>query len=294
MVRLKRDTSGAATSGFSIYDGPDPSPGAYRGILKRVTVRTSANNNPYYNCLVELADNVDGKAQFDGYPAWVMITMVDNEFNLAREQAFYRAIGVGDTPALDYDEESEELKKIGTKTTRQILGTPVIVNLRNNGDRGLQGEGIYPRKDTAIVSSKAEVDEEDEELLEEETEEMSEEEAERREELEALTIAKLRRAAKDSEADITGLTAKGDIIEAIIDVEFGAEDEDEDAADEEEEELADYETYNSIRSLVKLRAKVLEDFGDTYDKDDLVDLKKADLLQMLVDDELVADPNPPF
>lgn len=300
MPRLKRSTSGTPDSGFTIYDGPEPGVGAYRGVIKRATVRMSSNDNPYYNVLVEFKDNVDGKSQYDGYPSWTMITMTDKEANLRREKNFYRAIGVSEDPTLDYNEETGEIKKVGTKTGAQLLGLPVVVNMRMDDRGSIRGDEIFPSKVKTVSAKDIAEDEpgedEDEELLEsedEETEEMSDEEAERRAELEALRLPALRKAAKDSEADITGISAKAEIIDAIIDAEFGAEAEDEDEEAEDEWEHT-WEEFNSIRTLVKVKAAVLAAFPDDYSKEDLADMKKEDILQMLIEDEMVADPNPPF
>lgn len=104
-------------------------------------------------------------------------------------------------------------------------------------------------------------DEDETEEAEDDEVEVSEEEAERETELKALTIAGLRKIAKEHEIETTGVS-KADLVEAILDAEFGEEGEDEDEDGEEEdpeddedgEDEAEEEVDLTGMTLVELRA----------------------------------------
>jgi hypothetical protein len=304
--KLKRKTSQVPESGFSVYAGDEPRVGVYRGKIKAVRMKKSAANNYYYNALVEFANNDGSKAQYDGYPAWCMITMTDQEANQRREKSFYRAIGVSEDPEVDFNEPDAKkdaglIRKIGSKTLTQIIGTEVLVEMRNrtdnrDGSSQIQADSLYPA--TAKATPPPEPDEDpDEEELEEDVDEVEEDEVEeddvddRRAELEAMTLPKLRKEAKELGIDAAG-QKKDDLIDSIMDAEADAAEVEEDEVEPEGPVLSEY----SGLTLVRLKKKVLADFPD-YEANDLEGMKKDAILEMLVEDELVIDDDddePPF
>ena len=306
MPKLKRKTSQVPESGFSVYAGDEPRVGVYRGKVKAVRMKKSAANNYYYNALVEFANNDGSKAQYDGYPAWCMVTMTDQEANQRREKNFYRAIGVSEDPEVDFNEPDAKkdaglIRKIGSKTIAQILGTEVLVEMRmrtdnRDGSSQIQADSLYPATAKATPPAEPDEDPDEEELdeVEEDEDEVEEDEVEededRRAELEAMTLPALRRVAKDLGIDPAGIK-KDDLIDSITDAEADAADPEE----VEEDERPLLSEYSGL-TLVRLKKKVLADFED-YEVSDLEGMKKDAILEMLVEDELVADDGddgPPF
>ena len=121
---------------------------------------------------------------------------------------------------------------------------PATATLRKGSDDDEEDDGADEGDDDLIEED--DLGEEDEDDLEEDGEEESEddEEAERREELEELDLKSLRKLARDDH-DIAASETKGkteeEVIEMILEAEFGAEEEEEEGEEEEDEDDLDDE-----------------------------------------------------
>ena len=106
MPTLKRNVSGVEERKvLGPYEGPEPKPGVYRGVIFSTDLRTSERSgNHYFNVGVRLETDTEPRNQYNGYVSWVILTLSDVEANLSREKAFYRALGIAsDEPVVDYD-----------------------------------------------------------------------------------------------------------------------------------------------------------------------------------------------
>lgn len=251
MPSLKRNVKNAPDrSGFETYDGPDPIPqGLYEGVIKSVKIQKTRAGDFMFRLLAELDDTSTERKQLTvGFPAWGNLVLMDKEALLAKEKAFYRAItGKQDVEDVNVvyddgiDDGAVKVSKVGGKDP---VGVRVKVEIQDDEYQGKTRSAlnaIYPLGKTA-TPAKADVDDEPEDSVEEsdvdETVETEELDAEAREaELKALGIAALRRLAEsDYDLDTKGLK-KAELVEAILDHEFGEEgSEEEDESDEEEEE----------------------------------------------------------
>lgn len=322
MATLKRDASGVdERTPFDIYDGPEPRKGVYPGRIEKCVVRKSGRSeNLYYNVLVILDAPADSpKAQYNGYPAWVMVTMANTEANLAREAAFMRAV-CGKTSAnvvLDGNAPKEPgqsnevaVKSIGGKNP---IGTEVRVDIGTELYEGVtrpKPDSIYPANTSAATAATPPDDADETEEEVDEDEDITEDEEgfdadTLRAELAELSLLKLKKAAVEDygipKGDLDG-ASRDDIIDAILDVAGGpdANDEVEDVEDEEVEDETEEETSGvpayseaSSMSLPKLR-KFAEELE--YDPADLKSMSKEEILEQLVTDEAIGSPDddPPF
>lgn len=308
MPSLKRNVAHAPDStGFESYDGPQPplQQRMYRGRIEFVRIREASTGRLGINMLVKfLAEKGDkDNAKYDGYPAWVTLWLADKEPNQVREKNFYRAVGVPDDKLENVNivhedvEDGGEVKKVGG---RNPVGRIVKVDMRTERyeeELQLRADAVYPAKESKAADADPDESEEepDEDLLEdaEESEEEWDEEA-RREELGEMKLPDLRSlASSDYEIETKGKKRQA-LIEEIIAHEAPEEEEPEDEeeeSEEEEEELPDYNKMSEMK-VPALRKWAVEN-GD-YDEDDVKGLKKQEILDMLVEDELIENPEPPF
>jgi hypothetical protein len=293
-------------SGFEPYDGVEPSkPGMYRSVLKKLLVREYGTGSVALRGLFELeAQKGDPKkhAQFDGTPKWGNVFFVVNGSGTLKDGT-QRALnnflaGLGVTKAnpdivTDADGDTTkgaQVKSIGGKAIATMEGNKAFsIDLRNDGEYGLQISNIYPAKDVTFdetdedeEETDVEVETEDEEAEEEEEGQSAEE---RQEELEAMTLAALRKLAKSLEIDTTGLK-KDALVEAVLDAEFGeAVDEaepDEDEPEEEEEDAEEEEDDEAEEEEDEAEEEEeAEDDGSDERRAELAELKRPALLKLV-------------
>lgn len=299
MPSLKRNVKDAEErTGFETYDGEEPPKGIYRAKIKSVKIREASTGTMGFQVLAILeAREGSAHSKFDGFPAWTNIWLTDKEANQAREKAFYRSVGAstdGETNVVFEDlEDGGRVKKIGGKDP---VGAIVKVDLKREDGYGMQGDTIYPvdpAKEKASKKSAPEPDEDDEDDLIEDDDTAEEDEGYTAEELRALSLPELRKLAKESGLEVKGLK-KDDIVDSLIDFFAEGDDEDEDEDDDEDEvegdeviTAADLLEY----TLPNLKKFAREEGG--YSNDDLKGLKKEEIVELLVDDEVVAN-EPPF
>lgn len=284
MPSLKRDVSSAPDrTGFEAYDGPIPKQqGLYRAEVKQFDYKKFKSGSTGFRLLVELAA-AEGSArtEFDGFPLWVNIVFGDKEAMLAREKALYKAWGNSDgKPNIklgDGDIDNDETVKVLAIDGKKTIGAFVKVDLQQGtyqGESRMEGDGIYRSIDDApggaASSVKVEVaeDDEDDELLED-GEEVSFEE--RTDELKKMALAALRKVAEgDYDIEIKGLK-KADLIEAILDHEFGSDDSAEEADEDEEVEIDEDEDDVEVEDDE-------EEEDEESDEEDESDARLAELL----------------
>lgn len=243
-------------SGFEAYDGETPTKrGFYRALLKILKVKQFDSGSTAFYGVYELEaakGDPKGHKKFDAAPFFgnVIFDLGTGEPLKDGSQRglnnFLAAIGVKDNPAIVAEDgdlkRGVKITSIGGKKITALEGK-AVVNLELSPSDYRQGEleinGVYPFKDVAFNGDDEDEDDEDIEVDEDEEdeEEIEDDGAEaREEELQGLTLTALRKIAKESDVDSKGLK-KDELIEAILDAEFGeAEDEDEESEDEDEPE----------------------------------------------------------
>jgi hypothetical protein len=275
--KLKRNVKNAPErTGFEPYDGPEPTPGFRRAVIKSAKVVESANGRPGFLVTAELeAKKGSQDAKFDGYPAFTRIWLGTEdsapEALLAREAAFYRAV-TGKKNLADVDvvhEDSDGGGKITKINGVNPVGKAVLVELQYetyNGERRISSDGIYPAKADDVDADETESDEpeeepdEDEDLLESDDEEI---EIPSETELKKMPIADLRNLAEDLGVDTDEVKRKSDLIAAILedpDEESDDEDEEEDEAeleDAEEDEEEEEDEDDGLDALDRTQLKAL-------------------------------------
>lgn len=244
MPSLKRNVKHAPDrSGFEVYDGPSTIPaGLYEGVLKSVKLQKTRAGDYMFRLVVELDDkSTERKERTVGFPAFGNLVLMEKEALLAREKAFYRAVCGQDDVHVVYEDGVDDgpvkVTKIGGKNPVGVRVKAEIQDDTYQGETRSVLNAVYPLgKPTTPVTSDAAADEPEDEP-EEETDGPDEADAEAREaELKALGVAALRKIAKELDLDTDGVK-KAELIEAILDEEFGeAGDADEDEGDEPEDE----------------------------------------------------------
>lgn len=316
MVQLKRDTSGVDEArGFDIYDGPDPKKGVYPGFIQACTIRkASKTDNLYYNVLV-IVDAPEGspKAVYNGYPAWVILTMTDKDANLSREAAFYKAVCGKTTANVNIDgaapKESGASNEVKVKTIggKDPIGVRCRVDIRTepyNGEDRPKPDTIYPDSSASDAAPPAPDDEPDDVPEDSADEAVDEGDAGTdttalAAELGEMSLLKLKKAAVDEygipRTDLDG-ASKDDIVAAILDVVGGGDDEtDAEEVDEAEPDPNAKPAYSEISSLAlpKLRTWAA---NAGYEPKDLAQMSKDEILIFLVEEEVIGseDDDPPF
>lgn len=284
MPKLIRDTSNVNyEEGLrKPYGGPMPPQGVYPGEIVSCELRTNKEKTgQYFNLLVALeTKGVEGKEQYDGYPAWVMLALTNKEANLNREQAFYAAIGAGTKPEILYDDKGQ-VTKIGGK---KPVGAKVKVFLKHElyeGVTSAKGDTIYPFGDGAPAAAKKPVadiedapDDEEVEVEEAETQEVD---------LDAMTLPQLRELAK-SLGIATGRKKPDTLRDEITDALADQVTEEEEA--EAEAEAAEAITQEEVEkmNIIKLKKFAVE---SGFEADDLKGMTKDEIIEVLVDEGLV-------
>lgn len=151
MPKLTRKTSHVdARKPFGVYDGPEPDPGTYLGVIRSVGLRTFDSGTQAINVLVELEAKPESPAKkYDGYPAWTKLFLGEHEAQIARENSFYQAVSGKSDVDVVFDDKSDKkeppITKIGGVSP---VGKKVRVQLKlgneYQGRRSIEGDSIYP------------------------------------------------------------------------------------------------------------------------------------------------------
>jgi len=296
MGRYKFRIAGSADvepSSGTYYDGDTPPPGVYRTKVKRMCIKENKSKDDMISmvCEVDEPAKKDGKsnskAQYNGYGIWTNLNITDD--NNARINQFLMALSAGKKqvlkdwwnggPRVD-DNTPPNVLAIGAFKI-EPTGMPIIVNAKNNNYQGnvsLQGSAfLLPSQ---ITSNNVEADDdadddiedeiEDEDIDEDEGDEGDEgdedddvdeddeyaEEEERREELEKLSLAAVKRTAKESGLGLADYRGKDkeEIVDLILEVEFTEEDEEEPEPEPEPEPPAPKRRGRPVRSATATKA----------------------------------------
>lgn len=239
-------------TGFESYDGPEPKSGMHRAVVKNIRFKKFSTGSHGFVVLTELEaakGDPRGHKNLDGWPDFTNVVAVPADGEPMKEGSarglsnFLAAIGVGDDPDIVTEDgdltKGVKLKKIGSKLITGIEGKAVVTvdigSEEYNNETRMRVRNLFKAKDDAKAVSTEVEDDEAEEAEDAEIEEDDEAVAEREAELTKLTIVKLRAEAKNSgltAADIKGL-GKEELISAILDEEFGVEEDEEEAEDDE-------------------------------------------------------------
>jgi hypothetical protein len=303
MPSLKRNVKNAPDStGFESYDGQNPpmQNKMYRGKIEVARVREAATGTIGINLLVKFEAKKGDKenAKYDGYPAWVDLWLADKEPNQAREKNLYRALGVPDSKLEDVNvvhndiDDGGEIKKV---SGRNPIGRVVMIDMkvdRYEGENRLKGDAIYPVKDQSSKSVAEEPEEEpdDEDDLIEPDEDGDVDYEEREEELKGMALGALRKLAS-GDYDIETKGVKKDVlVTEILTQEYPDNGEEEPEDEEDDEKVSAEDLRGMTLSKVKAFAKENADYTDA----DLKGEKKADIIDLLIEDEIIESDEPPF
>lgn len=267
------------STGFGVYEGPEPKNGVYNGIIKSMTMRESKAGNLYFNLLIEFADNEGEKEVYNGFPLWDMVVPGDHEFQQTRVAQLINAVcgraeADVDYNALDAKEDKGKVNKIGGKNP---VGTKVKVNVvrqrdnRTEGEWQVRSQDIFPRSSAPVED----IEVEDVEPVEAEggVDPDAVDVDELRDELEGLGLPALKQRAKELEIDASELKGKKkpELIDLIValyedDEEPEDEDEDEDEADEDsEDELQALDT-KELKARAKANGASIKDLKGLDDE----------------------------
>lgn len=303
MPKLKRKTSHVSDDAiYTMYDGPEPRPGVYPGVITNCYMSKSGNGNMMFNLTGVLeTKGVEDKEKYDGWRGRGRIVLVDKEANLAREKTFYRALGVSEDPDIVYDKLDEEdrnsghVSKIGNKNP---VGQKVkfqVVQDNRGPEYGMVIDMVLPL--AGGKSSKKSSDEEEEEELEDD--ETVDEEGEGVPDLKSMTLAELRALAKEKGVKAT---KKADIIDELTDWYAdntdSDEDEDEDEDDGFDEDDEEDEEETGYISTVDANSRSLKDLfeyatSNGVKRKKIEGMKKGALVKFLTNEGLISD-EPPF
>jgi len=160
MPKLVRKTSHVeARKPFGVYDGPEPEPGNYLGVVKSVALRTFDTGTQAINVLVELEAPADSpKAKYNGYPAWTKLFLGENEHQIARENAFYQAVSGRSDVDVVFDDKSDKkdspITKIGgTSPVGKKVRVQIQLGDEYKGRRQLEGDSIFPALEGAPTAT---------------------------------------------------------------------------------------------------------------------------------------------
>lgn len=262
MVQMKIDLKGKVNvneaSGFAPYEGPVPRPGVYAAVIQVCRVKISANDNPYFNVMVELAgQNTPEKNAVKGAPVWERYVPGPSDFAQEKVGKLLHTVSGKDPSvvnvAIVHDEVTDggKVQKIGGKDP---VGTRCKVVLRrgsdNSGDPVAEIQDIFPwprgeawpgdsepeeEADEEIEDEEPESDEdeaEEEESEEAEEDEEEEDEAEeedddaefeaRQTELTALNRTEIKAVLKEADPEFKVLKrhTDEDLVNAILDIEY--------------------------------------------------------------------------
>jgi hypothetical protein len=188
-------------------------------------------------------------------------------------------------------DDKENITKIGTWTipANMKIGIVVRPDTDQNNEKTVGVGSFLPASQApkGVPADEVDEDEEDAEDAEEAAEEGDEDEevTQRQEELEGYTLAKLKTLAKSLDITVKRGVKEAELIDAILDVEFPVEDDDEPEEDESEEDEAEEEEPEEEEDDA-------EEEGDELDEMDRAALRKeakaleVKVLKSMSDDDL--------
>lgn len=305
MPTLKRDVSKAEDRApFGTYDGAWPPNGNYPSVIRLIRLRHGKESGkPYLNVLSVIdAPEDSAKAEFNGFPAWTMISLSGDEVNEMREKGLYLAVAKKAAVSIQTDNATPDPNVIKIGGVNPI-GTRCRVDLsdKDSQDGKPRGTWIYPddstQKATDVSDDTGNEDDEDvDETVEAEQKvtpirgrrtakkaasapaPAAEDTDETEVDPGSLTLPNLRKFAKGKGVDVSGLS-KPQILQALEDLN---EDENE------------YETDENPQTVTAMSERRLHAFLDDngYDLDDFRDGKGkfviAEVIEALAEDNVIS------
>jgi hypothetical protein len=274
-------------TGFSIYEGPEPRDGVYNAVLHNMSMRKGQESgNLYFNMLVEFEDNEGEKVQYNGFSLWNRVVPGDSDLQQIRVAQLISAVCGRNEANVDFADvdgpDKGKVKKIGGKDPE---GTKVKVSVRrkrdnrNKDDFVIEVQDMFPRsggpsKGKAAADVDVDVDEVDTVDAEGGVDPDGVDLDELREELEALTLVKAKKYAKDN-TELTDSDLKGkklpEVVELILAQYADPDEEDEESAaegdtlDELRDELNELDTA-ALKKRAKANGATLKDLKGLDDE----------------------------
>lgn len=245
------------------------------------------------------------KAKWNGYLVWDGLNVMPSGLPFVKR--FMRALGLEwddfNSRTKQDSQDPPHITQIGRVKFEQgkdpVVRASLYVENTDNGEQVQVGRYL-PADESADDAADREADEDEDDgvVLDEDEEpeddEEDDEEAELREELEDLSDKKLvkRALANDGDLDKDELSDMDtdDLIDLIVEQELGEDEDDEDEDEDEDEPDEDAveeltEELNGLK-IAALRKRALRNDEDA----DLDGLKKADLVQLILEQELNVPP----
>lgn len=303
-------------------NGGLPTKGTYKFAVRQIrkgAIKSGDNKDkPRLSIMLTVAEPKGSpKAKWNGYMIWDGLNIIDGP-NLSFVKRFMRALGLTWDDFLKRtkadDQDPPHITQIG-KVKFESGKDPVVrasISVKgpddyNDGDHVEIGRYLPADDDEPVESDEdadededeedgitLDVDDEDDEDEDEEDEDDEDEEdeedesvAELREELQGMKVKALRKraVANGEDDDDVEEMGKSELVDLIIEQE--TEDEDEDEDDEPDEDAIE----EMRGELSGLKVAALKKRALRNDKDaDLDGMKKADLVQLILEQELNAPP----
>jgi hypothetical protein len=297
MPSIVRDTTGVQQRGFTPYEGSEPVKGFYRAKIKKVSLQKAKSSDSLMFAVVaefEASASRPNAAQYDGYPAFMYLTLGDHDALKEREQAFYLTVSGKEKANIKTEGDANKLKRgESTKVTsingKDPVGSYGLVEMRleedkregHEGEQSMRADAIYPTRDQiagkqVAGQSSAVADEDDEDLDEDEDGNAVDEYTE--EDLKGKSLAELRRIlSEEFEVDPSGIKGKANLVGEILDAQADLRDDDEDEDLDEEEDDEDLEDDEDEDEDEDQEAEIREEIQAMSRRDVQAGLKKYDV-----------------
>lgn len=295
------------TSGF--YTGDTPPNGTYRGVLKKLWLKKTKNDDPAFSCLFEIQEpKGSSKAKYNGAGVFDWLNLTDQGAPFVNH--FLSALGFGANMDeinkkggfVTDDEDPPNVTKLGAK---RITGEQPCRFATKIDDRGnAKIVRALPPEDSE--DDETEPDEETEGLAIDETEDETEAETDEsgiytEAELDELELSDLKEIAALYELELTPKARKATIMAAILEAQEAAQAEGDEETEEaepdedeaEEEAAAEEGEALSEEELDELELPDLKEYADSIGMEYAPKITKTKLIAAIVEfqeaDEAVED-----
>jgi hypothetical protein len=141
MAKVVIDSTNAESSGgYTPYDGPVPPSGLYRVRLGYAKYGKASTGNMMLTVVLEFDTDNEKKKLFNGYGLWH--NMVQLPQTLWRTKEFLNAIGQPTKLALDYDETTGKVTRIGNARVDKVWLLAKCSDDNSSGERKLKVDAL--------------------------------------------------------------------------------------------------------------------------------------------------------